>query len=140
MIVYLDKNANPPKNAGPNKYVHGGYGTGFDSCSEFSLTNGSVGRNAIIFGTDMSSSVQLDNKGKDFLILGKDPMQRLDDTTLAADAQYSIIFSRSNRTFCFSLHSNWSNGFLFVNATKINQFNAKGSEITNYKYFMKFSS
>ena len=29
----------------------------------------------------MSSSVHIDNKGKDTLILGKYPRQRLDDTT-----------------------------------------------------------
>ena len=33
----------------------------------------------------MSSSVHIDNKKKDILILGKGPMQGLDDTTLAAE-------------------------------------------------------
>ena len=47
----------------------------------------------------MSSSVHIDNKKKYILILGKGPMQGLDDTTLKAEAEYSINFSRSNRKF-----------------------------------------
>ena len=88
-------------------------------CSEFSLPDGSMGKNVIIFGVDMSSSVHIDNKKKYFLILGKGPTQGLDDTTLTAEAQYSINFSRSNRKICISLHYNGSNSFLFANATKI---------------------
>ena len=44
----------------------------------------------------MSLSVHTDNKGKDSLVLGKGPAQRLDNTTLTAEAEYSINFSRSN--------------------------------------------
>ena len=61
------------KNYDPDKYVYGGYGTGFDSRSEFSLPDGSVAKNVIIFGADMSSFVHIDNKKKDTLILGKKP-------------------------------------------------------------------
>ena len=56
--------------------------------------------------------------------------QILDDTTLSAEAQYSIIFARSIRKFCLYLYYNESNSFLFVNATKIYQFKAKDSEIS----------
>ena len=56
--------------------------------SEFSLSDGSVGKNVIVFGADMSSSVHIDNKKKDILILGKSPTKGLDDTTLIAEAQY----------------------------------------------------
>ena len=62
-------------------------------------------------------------------IFGKGPTQGLDDTTLTAEAQYSITFSRSNSKLCLNLHYNGSNSFLFVNATKIYQFKAKDSEI-----------
>ena len=41
----------------------------------------------------MSSSVYVDNKGKDILFLGKGPTQGLDDTTLTAEAQYPINFT-----------------------------------------------
>ena len=107
---------------GINRYI-------VNSCSEFSLPDHSVGKNVIIFGVDVSSSVHIDNKGKDILILGKGPTQGLGDTTLTAKAQYSSNFLRSNRKFCLSMHYNGTNSFLFVNAAKIYQFKAKDSEI-----------
>ena len=63
------------------------------------------------------------------LVLGKGPAQSLHDTTIPAEAEYSIKFSRSQRKFCLSLHYNGSNNVLFVNATKIYKFKAKNSEI-----------
>ena len=80
----------------------------------------------------MSSSVHIDNKNKDILILGKGLTQGLDDTTLTAEAQYSINFSRSSRKFCLSLHDNGGNSSLLVNATEIHQFKTKDSEIKKY--------
>ena len=80
------------KNADLDKYKYTSYGIGFDSRSEFLFTDGSCGKNAIIFGADMSSSVHVDNKGKDILILGEVPRQGLDDTTLTAEAKYPINF------------------------------------------------
>ena len=52
------------ENADPDKYVYIGYGTGFYSGSEFLLPDSSMGRNIIIFGVDMNSSVHIDNKKK----------------------------------------------------------------------------
>ena len=63
------------------------------------LADCSVVKNVNIFGVDMSSSVHIDNKKKDILILGIGPTQLSDDTTLTAEAQYSINFSRWNRNF-----------------------------------------
>ena len=74
------------KNADPDKYVYSGYGNGFDSCWELSLTDGSVYKNIIIFGVDMSSSVHIGNKGKNILILVKGPTKLLDYTTITAQA------------------------------------------------------
>ena len=59
------------KNADPDKYVYSGYGIGFNLCWEFSLTDGSVDKNIIIFGVDMSSSVHIGNKRKNFYFLLK---------------------------------------------------------------------
>ena len=120
------------KNADPDKYKYSGYGIGLDSRSEFSLSDGSIGKNVIIIGVDMSSSVHINNKEKDFLVLDTGPTQGLDDATLTAEAQYSINYSRSNKKFCLSLHSNGSNSFLFVNATEIYQFKANDSEIKKH--------
>ena len=65
----------------------------------------------------MSSSVHIDNKSKDILILGEGPKQGFDDTTLTAEANYPINFAQSNKRFVLSLQYNGSNSFLFVNAT-----------------------
>ena len=97
---------------------------------ELSLLDGSMGKNVIIFGANMSSSVHIDNKKKDIFILGKSPKQGLNDTTLAADAQFSINFSRSNEKVC--LHYNGGNSFLSVNSSKIYQFKASDLEIKKY--------
>ena len=103
-----------------------------------------MGKNVIIFRVDMSSSVHVDNKKKKVLIFGKGATQVLDDTTLTAEAQYLITFSRSSKKFCLSLHYNGSNCFLFDNATKIYQFKSRDFEIKKTlvfrKYFRRFFS
>ena len=45
----------------------------------------------------MSSSVDIDNKNKDILILGDGPTQGLDDETLTAEAKYPINFTQSGK-------------------------------------------
>ena len=118
------------KNADPDKYKY--KSIGFDSCLVFSFTGWSMGRNVLIFETNMSWSVNIDNKRKDILILGEGPTQGLDDTTLTAEAKYPMNFTQPGKRFVLSLHYNGSNSFLFVNATKVYQFKAKNSEIKDY--------
>ena len=70
----------------------------------------------------MSSSVHIDNKGKDILIFGEGPTQGLDGTTLTAEATYHINSTQLNKRFVLlSLHYNGRNSLLFANATKIYQ-------------------
>ena len=119
------------KNTDPDKYSYSGYGIGFDTQIEYSLPDGSVGKNVIIFRADMSSSVHIDNKGKDILILGKGITQGLNHKW-AAEALYSINFTRPGIKSFLSLYYHGSNSFFFANATKIYQFKAKESEIKKY--------
>ena len=91
------------KNADLDKYKYSGYGIGFDSCSEYSLPYGNMGKIVIIFGADMSSSVHIDNKGKVILILGERPTQGLDDTTLTSEAMYPINFTKPNKRFVYTI-------------------------------------
>ena len=51
------------KNADIDKYKFSGYGIGFDGKGFYSIGN-EIGRNVIIFGVNMDSSTNLDNKGK----------------------------------------------------------------------------
>ena len=77
----------------------------------------------------MDSSTNLDNKGKDILILGKGPTQGLGEHSLCAEKMYSINFTKVNTRFCLSLHYNGNDRYLFVNDTEIIKFKAKDSII-----------
>ena len=77
----------------------------------------------------MNSSIHIDNKGKDILILGKRPTQGLGEHSLTAEKMYSINFTLTKNKFCLSLHYNGKNSHLFVNGTEIYKFKAKDSEI-----------
>ena len=106
------------KNVDPDKYSYSDYGIGFDTREFDYLTGGSLGKNVVIFEVDMSSSMHLDDTGKDVLILSKGPTQGLNQT-LTTETQYSISFMRPGIKFCLSVHYNGSNSFLFVNARYI---------------------
>ena len=71
------------KNADIDKSKYFGYGNGFDRGRVYSVGN-DFGRNVIIFGVDMSSSVHVDNKRKEISILGKSQTQGLCDHSLTA--------------------------------------------------------
>ena len=73
----------------------------------------------------MISSVHVNNKKKDILTYGEGPTQGLDDATLTAERKYSINFIENNKKFCFSLHYNGANSYLFVNGTEIINFKQK---------------
>ena len=97
-----------------------------------------MGKNVIIFGVSMSSSVHIDNKNKDIVILGEGTKEGLDDITLTLESKYSINFTQ----FYTKLipHYNGTNIFLFVNATKIYPFKAKASEIKDYTQCLGYIS
>ena len=74
---------------------------------------------------------------KDILLLGKGPMQGLDDTILTTEAEYSINFNEWGKKFCLSLHYTESSIYLFVTLLVINlficyQFQAKDSKLNTY--------
>ena len=77
----------------------------------------------------MGSSVHANNKTKNILVLGKDFMQGLGNTTIYAEKLYSINFTKTNTKFCLSLHYNGGNSYLFVNGTEIHKLKGKDSEI-----------
>ena len=77
----------------------------------------------------MSSSVHVDKKKKDILILGEGPTQGLNGTILTAEKIYSINFTENNKKNCLSLHYSGANSYLFVNGTEIHKFKAKDSKI-----------
>ena len=77
---------------------------GLDACRSFPLTDGSgFGKSLIIFCADMNSSVHIDNKKKDVLILSKDPTDGLEDAKVTTEKEYSIIFFRSTENIFFKV-------------------------------------
>ena len=117
------------KNADIDKYRYFGYGIGFNRTGRFSFYGSGFGQNVIIFGAGMSSSVHVDNKGKDFLIFDSLPTEGLGEHSLTAEKMYSINFTVNKKKFYLSLHYNGANSYLFVNVTEIYKIKAKDSEI-----------
>ena len=112
-----------------DKYRYSGYGIEFDRRSSFSFPGGGFGQNIIIFGAGINSSIHIDNKGKDILILGKGPTQGLGEHSLTAEIMYLINVTLTKKKFCLSFHYNGANSYLFVNGTEIIKFKAKDSKI-----------
>ena len=76
----------------------------------------------------MSSSIHVDNKKKDILVLGRGPTQGL-ESTLTAEKMYFINFTVTKNEFCLSLHYNGANSYLFANGTEIIKFKENDSAI-----------
>ena len=104
------------KNADIDKNKYSGYGIGFDRGGIYSVGNG-FGRNVIIFGIDLSSSVHVDNKEKDILIFGKDPTQGLGEHSLTAEKMYLVNFLDHIKKYFISLRYNGTNSYSFANGT-----------------------
>ena len=102
-----------------DQYKYSGHGIEFYRKGEFSFGSRGFGRNVIIFGADMSSSVHNNNKTRSILVLDKDFMQEIDGTTVYTEKSYLVNFTENNKFFCLSLHYNRANNYFFVNGTEI---------------------
>ena len=67
--------------------------------------------------------------------MGKGATQGLKHTLSAAKI-YSNNFREHNEKFCFSLHYNAANSYLFFNGTEFHNFKAKDSEILSSNSIM----
>ena len=76
----------------------------------------------------MSSSVHVDNKGKDILILGKGPTPGLGEHSLTVEKMYSVNLTDHRVKYCLSLHYNDANSYVFVNGTEVIKSKAKDSK------------
>ena len=74
------------------KYKYSGYDIGFDSFSEFSFIDGTMGKMSLFFELIWAYLYILIIK-KDILILGEGPKQGLDDTKLTTEAKYPMNFT-----------------------------------------------
>ena len=85
------------KPADLEKYGYSGFGIRSDRRSSFTFPGGGFGQNVLIFGIDLISSADIDNKKKYILVLGKGPTQGLEQE-LTAEKVYSIIFTLTKKT------------------------------------------
>ena len=76
-----------------------------DSPLEFPVPDGSIEKDVIIYGADMTWSAHIDNKVRDILILDEKPTQGLDDTAITGEAQHPINFTQSGESL-FALSQN----------------------------------
>ena len=119
-------------NSDTDKWQYSGYSIGFDSKGEFTHPDASYGRNGIIFGADLSNSKHSNNKAKNILVLGREFVQKINDTTMYAEKMYSPNFAVDKKTFCLGLHYNGDNSYLFVNGKQVIKFKSRNSELIKY--------
>ena len=77
----------------------------------------------------MRSSTHATNRANNILVLGKDFIHGINNTTIYAEKMYSINFSATGRRFCLSLHYNGDKSYLFVDCKEMIKFKTKYSEI-----------
>ena len=75
------------------------------------------------------------NREKDILIPGKEPTDGLDDTTVTAEAEYSVNITNSRNKICLNLHYNAANSFCMLIVYKTYLIKAKDSEIKLERFF-----
>ena len=66
------------------------------------------------------------------MVLGKDLIQKINNTTVYAEKMYSPNFTLDDKIFCLSLLYNSDNSYLFVNGKEVCKFKAKNSELKKY--------
>ena len=126
------------KNTDINKYNYKGYGICFHGRKEFihvrkrgNFNDTTDSRNVIIFGLDMSFSKHANNK-RNIYVMGKDYVQRINDTTHAEKIYYRN-FTDLGHKFVLSLHYNGNNSYLYVNGNQQLKFKAKTDQLVKEK-------
>ena len=80
---------------------------------------------------DNSFTAHADNRKKYILILGKYPADRLGDSTITAEGEYSILVKNKVAQATITMEETV---FLFVNGVKIYQYKAKDFEKDVYPF------
>ena len=126
------------KNANNSKYKYKGYGICFDESESFShvrkegnFNHTTLGRNVIFFGADMSFSKHGNNKANNIYVMGKDYIQKINDTTICSEKMFYRNFTDPGKKFILSLHYNGDNSYLFVNGREELKFKTKTDQIIN---------
>ena len=128
------------KNADTSKYNYKGYGICFDESEEFThvrkrgdFNDTTTGRNVISFGVDMSFSKYANNKANNIYLMGKDYIQKINDTKIYAEKMYYRNFTDPGKKFVLSLHYNDNNSYLYLNGNQELKFKAKTDQLIKEK-------
>ena len=92
-----------------------------------------MARDVIIFGVDMSFSKHANNKANNIYVMGKDYVQKINDTTIYAEKMYYRNFTDPGQKFVLSLHYNGDDSYLFVNGRQELKFKAKPDQLVKEK-------
>ena len=94
------------KNANTSKYKYKGYGICFDESEKFThvrkegnFNHTTSARNVIIFGADMSFSKHVNNKANNIYVMGKDYIQKINDTAIYAEKMFYRNFTDPSHKF-----------------------------------------
>ena len=87
------------KNENTSHYKYEGYGICFDSESSFSSGNRIDAKN--VFGVNTSNSSHSTNKTQNIYVLGKDFVQRINNTTVYAEKIYKTNFTEQSKKFVY---------------------------------------
>ena len=119
-----------------SKNNYKGYGICFHGRSEFgnTITEGgrahtTDARNVLIFGADMSSSVDATNRANHIYLMGTGITQGINDTTIYAEKNFYRNFTDFDKKFVLSVHYNGDNSYLFVNGRQELKFKAKTDQL-----------
>ena len=128
------------KNADTSKYDYKGYGICFDERNEFGHTITEDGfahttdaGNVLIFGADMSLSVDKTNRANHICVIGTGLTQGIHDTTLYAEKKFYRNFTDPGKKFMLSLHYNGDDSYLFVNGRQELKFKCKTDQLVKKK-------
>ena len=92
-----------------------------------------MGRNAIIFGVDMSSRIHATNRANHIYVMGEGLVQGIHDSTLYAEKNYWRNFTDPGKKFIISLHYNGDESYFFVNGRQELKFKAKTDQLVKEK-------
>ena len=128
------------KNADTSKYDYKGYSICFDEGGTFShkitedgRIHTTMGRNAIIFGVDVGSSIHVTNRANHIYVMGEGLVQGIHDTRLYAEKNYWRNFTDPGKKFIISFHYNRDESYLFVNGRQESKFKAKTDQLVKEK-------
>ena len=73
------------------------------------------------------------NKANNIYVMGKDYIQKINDTTICAEKMYYRNFTDPGHKFVLSLHYNRNNSYLYVNGNQELKFKAKTDQLVKEK-------